>query len=130
MSQKSSHRAHSLQILSLVLVAWLSIVITPCVRMATLHSAEAAVATQSIDIDCHGGHAKLQAGDTDCRCDPLVLARNERTETQRTEFVAVTSAMRENSPVAADWLTIQSERPLVADADSPPLYLVTQRLRI
>jgi len=116
--------------LSLVMVAWLSIVITPCVRMATLHSAEAAVSTPSIQIDCHGGHSKLQAGDADCRCDPFVLARKERTETQRTDFVAITAPMRENGPAAAVLINVRSERPPAADSDPPPIYLVTQRLRI
>lgn len=112
------------------MVAWLSIVVMPCVVVAASPSALAAASTQQIHVDCHGAHADVQSGNADCSCVSIAVASKEGPKTQRVDFVAFTASPLADIAIALVLPHVQWERPLPIDDDGPPVYLATQRLRI
>jgi len=116
--------------LNLAALAWLSIVIMPC---AVFAASPAVLSTDSIEqvaVDCHGSRVETQPSADNCCCDPLAVTGGEAPKTQRVDLVAITAPSPSFTSIASAVIEVRWAHPPPANDDGPPVYLVTQRLRI
>ena len=81
--------------------------------------------------DCHGAQSESTPNEsTSCCCDPLTVSSGEAPKTQRAELTAAIT-MDDPLPLALTLsVAIDRAQPPPPTRLGPPVYLVTQRLRI
>lgn len=132
-SQTISNRRGRLQLLlSVAVVAWLSMVVMPCAVLA----ADGAINSESplVEVtkpDCHGIEASSSPSETtSCCCDPLTISNGEAPKTQRADLVAAAPSIELVPLVAVSSVASARTYPPPMRTAGPPVYLVTQRFRI
>ena len=127
---KLSHQARPGLLLNLAALAWLSIVIMPCAVFAASPAVFSTDSIEQVTVDCHGSRVETQPGADNCCCDPLAVTGGEAPKTQRVDLVAITAPSPSFTSIASAVIEVRWARPPPANDDGPPVYLVTQRLRI
>lgn len=123
------HQRRSATVLSVMVLAWFGILVTPCATSfaAVAPSAELVAAPHD---DCPNAGAQAPMSEADCCCDPGVALMAQKPEPPKLD---VQLALPVEPDVLRPVVLVDGTPPLLTTlghSAGPPVYLSTRRLRI
>ena len=125
-----TRNGRSTSLLSVAVLAWIGVLAVPCTVFASAVAVGDSVEIEKRHGDCHGSRPSTTTASDECCCDPPGITAGETPKTEKASAVVAISVARSEFQFLLAPAKVRMLYGLPPNEFPPPVYLLTQRLRI